>query len=193
MSVAVQFPDDLRIAFALLVEWTQLAPMRERSARARDGIQMPINRRIRRGAELQIGMAEKRESARKRGFRRFDDRVAFCGEALVHHRDDRPPLFERGQKAPGPCPHPMAQQVSRAFAGSVAPDWIELVGKLFVAHLRRSRTKQAVANFGESLAGANPQLVKTHPANFAELFKTDRHISSLSQRKTGRIADLNRA
>ena len=53
MGVAVQFPDDFRIAAAQRIERTQLAPMRERGAFARDGIEAPVNRRIGRIAETQ--------------------------------------------------------------------------------------------------------------------------------------------
>src|SRR5262249_46737126 len=145
-----------------------------------DGVQMPINREIWRGAELQIGVAKQREPARKSGFRGFDDRVAFGGEALVHHIYNRFSLFERGAETPGLRPQVVTQHVCRALAASIAPDRVEFVEQLFVVHLRGAPGPQAVTQFGDPLTGANLQLVKTHSLNFAELFNLDRHNSSLS-------------
>ena len=122
-------------------------------------------------------MSEQRESSRESDVRRFDDGVAFGRESAVHHLDDPAPLFERGQKPPVPCPQAVAQHIGSAFAGSVAPDRIDFAEKLFVAHLCRVRAPKAVAQFGQSLTTANPQLVETQSTNSAELFKTDRHNS----------------
>jgi hypothetical protein len=55
---------------------------------------------------------------------------------------------------------------------------MEFAGKLRVAHLRRARAPEAVAQLGGPLARADPQLVEAHAANLADLFKTDRHNSS---------------
>jgi hypothetical protein len=59
-----------------------------------------------------------------------------------------------------------------------------------VAHLGRALAQQPIAQFGRPLARTNTQLIKTQPVYFAELFKTDRHNSSVAQRKTGRLAHL---
>ena len=86
-------------------------------------------------------------------------------------------MSERGQEGPAPRPHAAAQHVGGLFAGSVAPDGMKFAGKLLVAHLRRARAPEAVAQLGGLLARANSQLVEAQAANFDELFKTDRHNS----------------
>src|SRR5262249_22485895 len=124
-------------------------------------------------------MAEQREFSSESGVCRFDDGVAFGGEAPVHHLDYLSPLFERGQETAAPRPHVAAQPVGGLFACPLAPDGMEFARKLRVAHLRRARAPQSVAQFGGPLARANPQLVEAQAAYLAELFKTDRHSSSL--------------
>ena len=149
MGVAVQFPDDFRIAAAQRIERMQLAPMQERGAFALDRIEAPVNRRIGRIAETQGDVAEQGEHSRKSGFRNIDDGVAFVGEATVHHLDNLSSLFERGQEASALRPQTVAQRVDRA---SAAQDRIEFAEKLVVAHLSVAAAPQAVAQYGESLA-----------------------------------------
>src|SRR5215471_619447 len=158
MRVAVQFPDDFWIAAVKRIERMQFAPMQERAALAGYRVKAPVNRLIRRITETQTVVAEQRELSRQSVFRGFDDGVAFAAESTVHYLHNLFSILEPGQEGSAFRLQRMDQSVGRVFA---SPGRLEFMEKLAVAHLMRATGTQSVAQYGEPLDSANPQLIKS--------------------------------
>jgi len=119
-------------------------------------------------------VAEQGKLSRKSGFRSIDDGVAFVGKAPVHHPDNFSSLFERGRN----------RLFFAADSGAACRTRIRRASGLnsLKNSSRSSRARRRVAD-GRSIwriAGlSEPATHQGLSANFAELFKADRHNSSL--------------
>src|SRR5262249_56842795 len=96
MHVAMDFPENLQVAFADRGDRVNLAPVNERGQVAGDRVEAPVNGT----AEIEIGEAEQIEASREGLFGARDDRLALAGEAPRHHPDNRLALGEGVQKEP---------------------------------------------------------------------------------------------
>src|SRR4030095_4316257 len=96
MHVALDFPENLQIAFADRRDRVNLAPVNEGGQVAGERVEAPVNGT----AEIEVGEAEQVELPRDGLFGARDDRVALAGKASAHRLDNRPALGEGRRKRP---------------------------------------------------------------------------------------------
>ena len=148
MGVAVQFPDDFRIAAAQGIERMQLAPMQERGAFAGDRIEAPVNRRIGQVAETQADVAEQ-ENIPARAASAILMMSSRSSES--DSSSPRQSLFAVRARAGSVYSSPADSSAPRVAAHSPRQTGLNSPKKLVVLISSRA-AQQAVAKFSESLA-----------------------------------------
>src|SRR5262245_43266294 len=160
MHVALDFPENLQIAFADRRDRVNLAPVNEGGPVAGERVEMPVNGM----AEIEIGEAKQIERSRDGLLGARDDRVALAGKASVHRLDNRLALGEGVRKEPTSRPQTISQPLSRAFARTVTRSRCELVVEGLVTHLARAGDEETVGQLDELLPPAADHLAQTHTA-----------------------------
>src|SRR5262245_39326133 len=183
MLVALDFPENLQIAFADRPDRVNLAPVNEGGPVAGERVEMPVNGM----AEIEIGEAEQIEPSRDGLLGARYDRVALAGKASVDRLDNHHALGGGVRKEPTSRPQTISQLLSRAFARAVTRSHRELAVEGFVTHLARAGDEETVGQLDELLPPAADHLAQTHTSEPIQFCQIEVHIPSDS---TKSLADV---